>query len=131
MEAEAAAELPADDIEAAVPVPGAAPLAAKAAPKPAATEPEPEPADAGARPNRRKVREGVVVSDAMTSTVVVAVVERVRHPRYGKTVQRTKKLYVHDAEDTAKVGDRVRVQETRPISKLKRWRLTEVVERAR
>jgi small subunit ribosomal protein S17 len=88
-------------------------------------------ADDGTRPNRRKVREGVVVSDAMQSTVVVAVVERVRHPRYGKTVQRTKKLYVHDAEDTAKVGDRVRVQETRPLSKLKRWRLTEVVERAR
>jgi small subunit ribosomal protein S17 len=85
----------------------------------------------GERPNRRKVREGVVVSDAMQATVVVAVVERVRHPRYGKTVQRTKKLYVHDAEDTAKVGDRVRVQETRPLSKLKRWRLTEVVERAR
>jgi small subunit ribosomal protein S17 len=89
------------------------------------------PAEDGERPNRRKVREGVVVSDAMQSTVVVAVVERVRHPRYGKTVQRTKKLYVHDAEDTAKVGDRVRVQETRPLSKLKRWRLTEVVERAR
>jgi small subunit ribosomal protein S17 len=85
----------------------------------------------GERPNRRKVREGVVVSDAMQATVVVAVVERVRHPRYGKTVQRTKKLYVHDAEDTAKVGDRVRVQETRPLSKLKRWRLTEVLERAR
>ncbi len=83
------------------------------------------------RPNRRKVREGIVVSDAMSSTVVVAVVERVRHPKYGKTVQRTKKLYVHDAEDSAKVGDRVRVQETRPLSKLKRWRLTEVVERAR
>jgi len=89
------------------------------------------PADDEGRPNRRKVREGVVVSDAMQSTVVVAVVERVRHPRYGKTVQRTKKLYVHDAEDRAKVGDRVRVQETRPLSKLKRWRLTEVVERAR
>jgi small subunit ribosomal protein S17 len=88
-------------------------------------------ADAGPRPNRRKVREGIVVSDAMSSTVVVAVVERVRHPKYGKTVQRTKKLYVHDAEDTAKTGDRVRVQETRPLSKLKRWRLTEVVERAR
>jgi small subunit ribosomal protein S17 len=87
--------------------------------------------EAEGRPNRRKVREGVVVSDAMQSTVVVAVVERVRHPRYGKTVQRTKKLYVHDADDTAKVGDRVRVQETRPLSKLKRWRLTEVVERAR
>jgi small subunit ribosomal protein S17 len=91
-----------------------------------------EPPPAGVeRPNRRKVREGVVVSDAMQSTVVVAVVERVRHPRYGKTVQRTKKLYVHDAEDTARVGDRVRVQETRPLSKLKRWRLTEIVERAR
>jgi small subunit ribosomal protein S17 len=129
VEAEAAAELPADDIEAAVPVPGAASRAAKTAAELAATEPE--PADASGRPNRRKVREGVVVSDAMASTVVVAVVERVRHPRYGKTVQRTKKLYVHDAEDTAKVGDRVRVQETRPFSKLKHWRLTEVVERAK
>jgi small subunit ribosomal protein S17 len=90
------------------------------------------PADEdGARDNRRKVREGIVVSDAMSATVVVAVVERVRHPKYGKTVQRTKKLYVHDADDSAKVGDRVRVQETRPLSKLKRWRLTEVVERAR
>jgi small subunit ribosomal protein S17 len=88
-------------------------------------------ADAGARPNRRKVREGTVVSDAMEATVVVAVVERVRHPRYGKTVQRTKRLYVHDAEGSAKVGDRVRVTETRPLSKLKRWRLTEIMERAR
>ncbi len=93
----------------------------------AASEPDAD----GPRQNRRKVREGIVVSDHMQTTVVVAVVERVRHPRYGKTVQRTKKLYVHDAEDTAKVGDRVRVQETRPVSKLKRWRLTEVVERAR
>jgi small subunit ribosomal protein S17 len=88
-------------------------------------------AEEGPRANRRKVREGIVVSDAMAATVVVAVVERVRHPKYGKTVQRTKKLYVHDAEDSAKVGDRVRVQETRPLSKLKHWRLTEVVERAR
>ena len=111
VEAEAAKELPATDVEAAVAIPAAA--------------------EEGARPNRRKVREGIVVSDAMSSTVVVAVVERVRHPKYGKTVQRTKKLYVHDAEDSAKVGDRVRVQETRPLSKLKRWRLTEVVERAR
>jgi small subunit ribosomal protein S17 len=111
----------------------AEPVAAEVADAPA---PKAKPAAAPtaadeARPNRRKVREGVVVSDAMQSTVVVAVVERVRHPRYGKTVQRTKKLYVHDAEDAAKVGDRVRVQETRPLSKLKRWRLTEVVERAR
>lgn len=88
-------------------------------------------ADAGRRVNRRKVREGLVVSDAMESTIVVAVVERVRHARYGKTVQRTKRLYAHDAEDMAKVGDRVRVAETRPMSKLKRWRLVEVLERAR
>ncbi len=83
------------------------------------------------RKNARKVREGLVVSDAMQATVVVAVVERVRHPRYGKTVQRTKRLYVHDGENDAKVGDRVRVVETRPLSKLKRWRLSEVLERAR
>jgi len=87
--------------------------------------------DAAARDNRRKVREGLVVSDAMTATVIVAVIERVRHPRYGKTVQRTKRLYVHDAEGTAKLGDRVRVAECRPLSKLKRWRLVEVTERAR
>jgi small subunit ribosomal protein S17 len=124
VQAEAAAELPADDVEAAVPVKAVASAPTSSAPAAGAD-------DSGARPNRRKVREGIVVSDGMTSTVVVAVVERVRHPRYGKTVQRTKKLYVHDAEDTAKVGDRVRVQETRPLSKLKRWRLTEVVERAR
>jgi small subunit ribosomal protein S17 len=80
---------------------------------------------------QRKVREGIVVSDKMDNTVVVAVVERVRHPRYGKTVQRTKKLYVHDESSEAKVGDRVRVAETRPVSKLKRWRLVEILERAR
>jgi small subunit ribosomal protein S17 len=122
IEAEAAHELPADDVEAAVPVPGTADKAGQTA--------APEPEETG-RANRRKVREGIVVSDAMASTIVVAVVDRVRHPKYGKTVQRTKKLYVHDAEDTAKRGDRVRVAETRPLSKLKRWRLTEVVERAR
>lgn len=86
---------------------------------------------AEARANRRKVREGTVVSDKMNATIVVAVVERVRHPRYGKTVQRTKRLYVHDAEGSARVGDRVRVVETRPMSKLKRWRLAEIMERAR
>lgn len=83
-----------------------------------------------ARP-ARKVREGLVVSTKMNKTAVVAVVDRVRHPRYGKTVQRTKKLYVHDEQNNAGVGDRVRVMETRPLSKLKRWRLVEVVERAR
>jgi small subunit ribosomal protein S17 len=87
--------------------------------------------DATARANGRKVREGTVVSDKMDTTVVVAVVERVRHPRYGKTVQRTKRLYAHDASNDAKVGDKVRLQETRPISKLKRWRVTEILERAR
>jgi small subunit ribosomal protein S17 len=83
------------------------------------------------RENGRKVREGVVISDKMNQTIVVAIVEKVRHPRYGKTVQRTKKLYAHDAEQTAKVGDRVQVIETRPLSKLKHWRLTTVLERAR
>jgi small subunit ribosomal protein S17 len=83
------------------------------------------------RPNRRKAREGIVVSQSMDKTAVVAVIERVRHPRYAKTVQRTKRLYVHDEENTVAVGDRVRVAETRPLSKLKRWRLVEVLERAR
>jgi small subunit ribosomal protein S17 len=124
VEAEAATELPAGESTAA---PESTTPAAPAA-APAKVE---VPAEDGARPNRRKVREGIVVSDAMTATVIVSVVERVRHPRYGKTVQRTKRLYVHDADDSAKVGDRVRVQECRPLSKLKRWRLTEVVERAR
>jgi small subunit ribosomal protein S17 len=63
--------------------------------------------------------------------VVVAVVERVRHARYGKTVQRTTRLYAHDEANDAKLGDRVRVMETRPLSKLKRWRVTDVLERAR
>ncbi len=94
-----------------------------------ASQPASEPT--AVRENARKVREGIVVSDKMQSTLVVAVMERVSHPRYAKTVQRTKKLYVHDEKNEAKVGDRVRVQETRPLSKLKRWRLTEIVERAR
>jgi len=84
-----------------------------------------------ARENRRKVREGTVVSRAMDKTAVVAVIERVRHARYAKTVQRTKRLYVHDEENVAAVGDRVRVAETRPLSRTKRWRLVEIVERAR
>ena len=83
------------------------------------------------RVNRRKVKEGTVVSRSMDKTAVVAVVERVRHARYSKTVRRTKRLYVHDEENVAAVGDRVRVAETRPMSKLKRWRLVEVMERAR
>jgi small subunit ribosomal protein S17 len=83
------------------------------------------------RPNRRKVREGVVASTGMEKTIVVSVVDRVRHARYDKTVQRTKRIYVHDEGGDARVGDKVRVQETRPLSKLKRWRLIEVLERAR
>ena len=83
------------------------------------------------RDNRRKVREGLVTSNAMNKTVVVSVIERVRHAKYSKTVQRTKKLYAHDETNDLRLGDRVRVAETRPLSKLKRWRVVEVVERAR
>jgi len=83
------------------------------------------------RENRRKVREGTVVSTSMDKTAVVAVVDRVRHPKYAKTVQRTRRLYVHDERNEATAGDKVRVAETRPLSKLKRWRLLEIVERAR
>jgi small subunit ribosomal protein S17 len=79
----------------------------------------------------RKVREGVVVSNKMDKTAVVAVIERVRHPRYAKFVQRTKRLYVHDEANDVRPGDRVRVMETRPLSKLKRWRIVDVVERAK
>ncbi len=92
---------------------------------------EPAPPLAAARPNRRKLREGLVVSTAMDKTAVVAVVERVRHSRYAKTVQRTKRVLAHDETNDLKVGDRVRVSETRPLSKLKRWRVVEVLERAR
>ena len=83
------------------------------------------------RTNPRKVREGTVTSASMDKTAVVAVVDRVRHPLYRKTMQRTKKLYVHDEQNDLNTGDRVRVQECRPLSKLKRWRLVEVLERAR
>jgi len=83
------------------------------------------------RHNGRKVREGIVSSTSMDKTVVVSVVSRVRHPLYRKTLQRTTKLYAHDADGACRVGDRVRVEETRPLSKLKRWRLLEVLERAR
>jgi len=79
----------------------------------------------------RKVREGMVTSTGMDKTVVVTVTDRVRHAKYNKFVLRTKKLYVHDEADDAGVGDRVRVMETRPMSKTKRWRLVEIIERAR
>ncbi len=86
---------------------------------------------AEARPNRRKLREGTVVSAAMEKTAVVAVVERVRHRRYAKTVQRTKRIHAHDEQNDLRVGDRVRIAETRPLSKLKHWRVVEVLERAK
>jgi small subunit ribosomal protein S17 len=91
----------------------------------------PDSTDAAKRTNPRKVREGTVVSASMDKTAVVSVVDRVRHPLYLKTMQRTKKLYVHDEQNDLNTGDRVRVQECRPLSKLKRWRLLEVLERAR
>jgi small subunit ribosomal protein S17 len=78
----------------------------------------------------RKVRVGRVVSNAMDKTIVVAVQTMVRHPLYGKTMKRTVKLYAHDEENECRVGDLVKVMETRPVSKTKRWRLVEVVEKA-
>jgi small subunit ribosomal protein S17 len=87
--------------------------------------------DVEVRPNERKVREGIVSSAKMNKTIVVTVVEKVRHDKYSKTIQRSQKLHVHDETNDAKVGDRVSVQETRPLSKTKRWRLVTVLERAR
>lgn len=78
----------------------------------------------------RKVREGVVVSAAMNKTAVVLMKRRLPHAVYGKYVMKNKKFYVHDEENTCRVGDKVRIMETRPLSKLKHWRLVEVTERA-
>ena len=86
--------------------------------------------EAGPR-GRRKVRTGFVVSDAMQKTIVVRIATQVRHPLYGKIVRRSTKLTAHDEENTAHVGDLVRIAETRPLSKTKRWRLIEVLERAK
>ena len=96
----------------------------------ASDEPAIDDAETIARASR-KVREGMVVSDKMDKTAVVAVVDRVRHAKYNKFVLRTKKLYAHDETNDVHVGDKVRVMETRPLSKNKRWRVTEVLERAR
>ncbi len=81
--------------------------------------------------NLRKTRVGIVVSDKMDKTIVVAIKDNVRHPLYKKIVKRTYKLKAHDEENTAKKGDTVKVMETRPLSKDKRWRLVEVMERAK
>ncbi|MBM7561804.1 30S ribosomal protein S17 [Fusibacter tunisiensis] len=80
---------------------------------------------------RRKVRVGYVTSDKMDKTIVVTVEEFIRHPLYGKRVKRTKKFKAHDEENTCGIGDKVRIMETRPLSKDKRWRLIEVVEKAK
>ena len=79
----------------------------------------------------RKTRVGMVVSDKMQKTVVVSIERRVEHPVYGKMVRRTKKLKAHDEQNEAKTGDTVRIMETRPLSKDKRWRVVEIIERAR
>ena len=79
----------------------------------------------------RKVRTGKVVSDKMEKTIVVAVVDNVKHPLYNKIVKRTYKLKAHDENNECKIGDRVKVMETRPLSKDKRWRLVEIVEKAK
>ena len=84
-----------------------------------------------ARRGARKVRIGRVVSDKMQKTVVVALERRVPHPVYGKMVKRTSKVKAHDEQNSAKTGDLVRIAETRPLSKDKRWRLVEIVERAK
>ena len=81
--------------------------------------------------NLRKTRIGRVVSDKMDKTIVVAVENRIRHPKIGKIVKRTYKLKAHDAENACAIGDRVRVMETRPISKEKRWRLITIIEKAK
>jgi small subunit ribosomal protein S17 len=84
-----------------------------------------------AQRGERKVRMGVVVSDRMDKTVIVRIESQKRHPLYGKTVRRTSKLAAHDEANEAHVGDVVRVMETRPLSKSKRWRVTEIVEKAK
>ena len=80
---------------------------------------------------RRKVRQGVVVSDKMDKTVIVSIPQVVRHPVYHKTIRRSRKLAAHDEQGQAHVGDTVRVMETRPLSKTKRWRVVEVIEKAK
>jgi small subunit ribosomal protein S17 len=79
----------------------------------------------------RKERIGVVVSDGMDKSIIVAVKRKVKHPIYGKFINKTRKLMVHDEENTCKVGDTVKISETRPLSKNKSWRLVEVIERAK
>ena len=81
--------------------------------------------------NLRKTRVGIVTSDKMDKTIVVSIIDNVKHPLYNKIVKRTYKLKAHDENNECKIGDRVRVMETRPLSKDKRWRLVEIVEKAK
>lgn len=89
-----------------------------------------ETATAGARPRRRATRVGRVVSDAMNKTIVVEIERRVQEARYQRTIRRTSRFMAHDEENSAKTGDRVRIEETRPLSRHKRWRLREILTRA-
>ena len=89
------------------------------------------PAEDAEHRGYRKVREGLVVSDKMDKTVVVVVEDRVKHPKYGKVIRRTKKYKAHDGENACGVGDRVLLMETRPLSASKRWRVAEILEKAK
>ena len=94
-------------------------------PLPSAASPQPEAPRRGAR----KARTGEVISSSMNKTIIVRTVTRVPHPKFGKIVKQMKKFYAHDEKNEAKVGDTVRIMETRPLSKLKRWRLAEVIQK--
>ena len=98
-------------------------MAEQASPSPTSTQAEP------ATRATRKTRTGEVVSNTMNKTIVVRTVTRVPHPKFGKIVKQMKKFYAHDPENEAKTGDMVRIMETRPLSKLKRWRLLEVIQK--
>ncbi len=101
--------------------------------EPAASEPAAAGSAEAAALSRgyRKVREGLVVSDKMDKTVVVIVEDRVKHPKYGKVIRRTKRYKAHDGENACGVGDRVLLTETRPLSATKRWRVSEILEKAK
>ena len=96
-----------------------------------ATETDAPAAESAVRDSHRKVREGLVVSDKMQKTVVVEVEDRVKHPLYGKVIRRTTKLKAHDETELVGVGDRVLIMETRPTSATKRWRVVQVLEKAK
>ena len=81
--------------------------------------------------NLRKTRVGTVVSDKMNKTVVIAIEDNVKHPKYGKIIKRTLKVHAHDKAEICGVGDRVEIMETRPLSKTKRWRVVEIIEKAK